>query len=94
MKPRDLIHRLEQLGEDMTDLQRRLLDDLKSYATASEEYLSAVERQIERAALANASVVAEAAWVLHEAEADAAATLRARLSRSAAVASGYRGCLQ
>ena len=90
---RDLIRQLEQRGEEISDLQRRLLDDLKTYADASEQYLSAIERHIERATLANACIIAEAAWILHE---DDAVHLPGggQITRTAAVAGGYRGRMQ
>jgi hemerythrin-like domain-containing protein len=91
MSTRDLIRELEQLGEQLGDMQRRLLDDLKSYADASEAYLGSIERHIERATLANACIVAEAAWILHENEVIALPGGAAVLTRSAAVAGGYRG---
>ncbi|MFN7010074.1 MAG: hypothetical protein ACK4PN_08575 [Allorhizobium sp.] len=69
---RALIARLEALAEEQDELHRRLLDALKSYAEASELYLEAVERQIERTALARGSVIAEAAFLEHERDQDAA----------------------
>ncbi len=93
MNTRDLIRQLEQLGEQTSDLQRRLLDSLKSYADASEEYLGAIERHIERSTLENACIIAEAAWILHE---DDAIHLPGggQITRLAAVAGGYRGRAQ
>ena len=73
---RALIARLEQLAEEQDELHRHLIDTLKSYAEASERYLEAVERQIERTALARGSVLAEAAFLEHEADQDAAGIRR------------------
>lgn len=69
---RALIARFEALADEQDELHRRLLDALKSYAEASEIYLEAVERQIERTALARGSVLAEAAFLEHERDQDAA----------------------
>ncbi|MFN7124642.1 MAG: hypothetical protein ACK4M8_02085 [Allorhizobium sp.] len=93
MNTRDLIRQLEQLGEQLGDMQRRLLDDLKSFADASDEYLGAIERHIERATLQNACVVAEAAWLLHEADAVRIGGV-AVLSKSSAMLGGHRGGTQ
>lgn len=91
---RTLIHELEKLGEQITDMQRRLLDDLKTYADASEEYLSAIERHIERSAVSLSCIAAEAAWILHEKEAIALPGGAAVITRTAAVAGGYKGRMQ
>jgi hemerythrin-like domain-containing protein len=91
---RELIRQLEQLGEQMGDVQRRLLDSLKGYADASEEYLGAIERHIERATTENACIVAEAAWLLHEKDAVSLPGGAAVITRTAAVAGGYRGRVQ
>lgn len=94
MNTRELIRQLEQLGEQTSDLQRRLLDSLKSYADASDEYLGAIERHIERSTVENACIVAEAAWLLHEKEAVQLPGGAAVITRTAAVAGGYRGRAQ
>lgn len=69
---RDLIARLEAIGEQQDEIHRRLIDTLKTYAEASECYLEAVERQIERTALARSAVVVEAAFLIAEQEDDGA----------------------
>lgn len=87
--PRELIRQLELAGEQMGDLQRRLLDSLKDYADASEAYLGSIERHIERATLGTSCIVAEAAWILHEQDA-VRMPGGAQITRRAAVAAGYR----
>ncbi|MBV2183776.1 MAG: hypothetical protein KUL88_04440 [Rhizobium sp.] len=69
---RALIARLETLAEEQDELHRRLVDTLKAYAEASETYLEAIERQIERTAHVRAAVVVEAAFLVAEHEDEAA----------------------
>lgn len=69
---RALIARLETLAEEQDELHRRLVDTLKAYAEASETYLEAIERQIERTAHVRAAVVVEAAFLVAENEDEAA----------------------